>query len=99
MSTHYKPGTTVVYVGQIDSFIPVRSEERRGGKEWRYRRDWSPDGCSSDLAIHLAPHRRPPPPHAPRRFPWEGRAPPSQGRIWYMTPTARPLFRSHEHAL
>src|SRR3990167_7148536 len=27
-----------------------RSEERRGGKEWRSRCDWSSDVCSSDLA-------------------------------------------------
>src|ERR1035437_2130015 len=29
-----------------------RSEERRGGKEGRYWRDWSSDVCSSDLAAH-----------------------------------------------
>src|ERR1044072_1884082 len=27
----------------------TRSEERRGGKEWRSRCDWSSDVCSSDL--------------------------------------------------
>src|ERR1035437_3608270 len=31
----------------------TRSEERRVGKECRYRRDWSSDVCSSDL-IQLA---------------------------------------------
>src|SRR3712207_3372841 len=29
--------------------LPVRSEERRVGKECRYWRDWSSDVCSSDL--------------------------------------------------
>src|SRR3712207_4120955 len=29
----------------------MRSEERRGGKEGRYWRDWSSDVCSSDLVV------------------------------------------------
>src|SRR3712207_4259415 len=32
--------------------IAARSEERSVGKEWRYRRDWSSDVCSSDLHSH-----------------------------------------------
>src|SRR3712207_4528151 len=38
-----------------------QSEERRGGKEWRYWRDWSSDVCSSDLyATHVESKTRSP---------------------------------------
>src|ERR1035437_6063841 len=35
----------------------IRSEERRGGEECRYGRDWSSDVCSSDLAACRSPCR------------------------------------------
>src|SRR3712207_1472852 len=39
----------VAAVSLLRGATPPGSEERRGGEEWRYWRDWSSDVCSSDL--------------------------------------------------
>src|SRR5437868_1319032 len=39
----------VAFKGKIVEATLIRSEERRVGKEWRSKRDWSSDVCSSDL--------------------------------------------------
>src|SRR6185503_8250763 len=36
-------------LSMMDAGVPLRSEERRVGKECRCSRDWSSDVCSSDL--------------------------------------------------
>src|SRR5476649_139986 len=50
------PDTGLRFAGPTHDLIG-RSEERRGGKEWRSLCDWSSDVCSSDLASCRAADR------------------------------------------
>src|ERR1044072_5574291 len=46
-----QPGGTRIFLARrLARIVPMRSEERRVGKEWRYRWDWRSDVCSSDLS-------------------------------------------------